>query len=84
MVNLRRRAKLRVDQSNRCGDLAIFSILKMAAATVWDFQKFGNFSGRNGQQSETVSLCQISLRLVKLLPKYGAFSIFLRWRRPPS
>jgi len=32
--------KFRKDQSNRCGDIAIFVIFKMAAAAILDFQKF--------------------------------------------
>jgi len=30
----------RKDRSNRCGNIAIFAIFKMAAATFLDFQKF--------------------------------------------
>jgi len=61
MVNLRRRAKLRGDQSIR--------------AEIWGFLKFRKFNDRSGQEGETVSLCQISWRLVKLLRRYGDFSI---------
>ena len=32
--------KFRKDRSNRCGDIAIFVIFKMAAAAILDFQKF--------------------------------------------
>jgi len=32
--------KFRKDRLNRCGDIAIFVIFKMAAATILDFQKF--------------------------------------------
>jgi len=32
--------KFRKDQSNRCADIAIFVIFKMAAAAILDFQKF--------------------------------------------
>jgi len=32
--------KFRKDQSNRCGDIAIFVIFKMVAAAILDFQKF--------------------------------------------
>jgi len=35
-VNLRRCAKFRGDQSNRCGDMAIFRFFKMAAAAILD------------------------------------------------
>ena len=37
---LHHRAKFRKDQSNRCGDIAILVIFKMAAAVILDFQKF--------------------------------------------
>jgi len=40
--------------------------------------KFRNFNGRNGQEGETVSLCQISWRSVQPSPRYGNFSIFGR------
>ena len=32
--------KFRKDWSNRCGDIAIFVIFKMAAAVILNFQKF--------------------------------------------
>ena len=44
------------------------------------FLKFRNFKGRSGQDVETASSCQFSWRLVKLLRRYGDFSIFPRWR----
>jgi len=37
---LHQRTKFRIDPSNRCGDIAIFVIFKMAAAATLDFQKF--------------------------------------------
>jgi len=37
---LHQRTKFRKDRSNRCGDIAIFVIFKMAAAAILDFQKF--------------------------------------------
>jgi len=37
---LHQRTKFRKDWSNRCGDIAIFAIFKMAAASILDFQKF--------------------------------------------
>ena len=37
---LHQRAKFRKDRSNRYGDIAIFVILKMAAAAIFNFQKF--------------------------------------------
>jgi len=41
---LHQRTKFRKDLSNRCGDIAIFVILKMAAAAILDFQKFKIFT----------------------------------------
>jgi len=40
---LHHHTKFRKDQSNCCGDIAIFVIFKMAAAAILDFQKFQNF-----------------------------------------
>jgi len=57
-----------------------FDFCKTAAAAIFDCFKFRNFSCHNGQDSETASPCQISLRLVKLLRIYGDLSIFPRWR----
>jgi len=37
---LHQHTKFRKDRSNRCGDIAIFVIFKMAAAAILDFQKF--------------------------------------------
>jgi len=37
---LHQHTKSRKDRSNRCGDIAIFLIFKMAAAAILDFQKF--------------------------------------------
>jgi len=37
---LRQFTKFCKDRSNRCGDIAIFVIFKMAAAAILDFQKF--------------------------------------------
>jgi len=37
---LHQRTKFRKDRSNRCGDIAIFVIFKMAAIAVLDFQQF--------------------------------------------
>jgi len=34
------RSKFRKDRSNRCGDIAIFVIFKMAAAAILVFEKF--------------------------------------------
>ena len=40
------------------------------------FSKFQIFNGRNGQEGQRVSQCQISRRSLKPLPKCGAISIF--------
>jgi len=37
---LHQRTKFREDQSNHCGDIAIFVIFQMAAAAILNFQKF--------------------------------------------
>ena len=37
---LHQRTKFYKDRSNRCGDIAIFVIFKMAAAAILNFQKF--------------------------------------------
>jgi len=37
---LHQRIKFRKDRSNRCGDIAIFVIFKMAAVAIMNFQKF--------------------------------------------
>jgi len=37
---LHQRTKFRKDRSNRCADIAIFVIFKMATTTILDFQKF--------------------------------------------
>ena len=37
---LHQRTKFRNDRSNRCGDIAIYVIFKMAAAAILDIQKF--------------------------------------------
>jgi len=36
---LHQRTKFRKDRSNRCGDIPIFVIFKMAAAAILNFQK---------------------------------------------
>jgi len=37
---LHQHTKFRKDRSNRCGDIAIFVIFKMAAVAILNFQKF--------------------------------------------
>jgi len=41
---LHHRTKFRKDRSNRSGDIAIFVIFKMAAASILDFLKFKNLT----------------------------------------
>jgi len=48
----------------------------MAAAAILDFRNLNFFNGRNGQEGQTASLCQISSKSLELRPRYGAFSIF--------
>jgi len=36
------------------------------------------FNGRNNQEGQNESSCQISLKLLELRPRYGDFSIFLK------
>jgi len=83
VVNLHHRAKICGDRSNRCGDMAIFHFQDGGHRHL-GILKFRNFNRCNGQENETASLRQISWPLVKLLQRYGDFSIFPRWRRPPS
>ena len=48
------------------------------------FFKFQIFNNRMAQWGRTESLCQIWSKSVKPRPRYGDFSIFSRWRPPPS
>jgi len=63
-----------IGQDMRYGD---FSIFRDGGRRHLGFLKFRNFNGREGK---TASLCQILWRFVKLLRRYGDFSIFPRWR----
>ena len=49
---LHNRAKFREDRSNRCCDIAIFVIFKMATAAILDFQKEGQNKKRKNCGSE--------------------------------
>jgi len=44
---LHQHTKFRKDRSNRCGDIAIFVIFKMAAAAILNCQKIQNFNCRS-------------------------------------
>jgi len=56
-----------------------FSIFKTAAVRHLGFLTFGNFKGRNGQGGQNASRARF-----QLLPRYGDFSFFSKWRPPPS
>jgi len=72
---MRHRAKCCADRSKRCRDIVIL-IFWMSAAAILDMFKFQLCNGPNGHEGQTASPCQISLKLLKLLPRYGDFSIF--------
>jgi len=48
------------------------------------FLKYPNFKGWKGQEGENASPCQISRRSVKPLLRFDYFSMFPKWRQPPS
>ena len=73
-------AKFRGDWSNCCRDMAIFLFLQDGGGRHLQFLKFEIFNGPARQEGRIASLCQTSWRSVKLLPRYGNFSIFPRWR----
>ena len=49
----------------------------MPAAAILDIFRSQICNGPNGHEGQTSSPCQISLKSLKLLPRYGDFSIFL-------
>ena len=57
-----------------------FDFSKMAAVRHLGFLNFLNYNGRNAQEDETASSCQVLLKSVEVLRRYGDFSIFPRWR----
>ena len=67
---LHQRTKFRKDQSNRCGDIAIFVIFKCRIS------KIRNFYERSLVGDQYVSLCQISSKPVTRLHRYGDFTVF--------
>jgi len=79
---LHQRTKFRKDRPNRCGDIAIFVIFKMAAAAILDFQnsKFGRFAARVQHASSR----QIALKSVERPQTYGDLTLFQNGSRPPS
>jgi len=77
---LHQRTKFRKDRSNRCGDIAIFVIFKMAAAAILDFQKF---------EILTVDppICVTVPNLIKIgqmVAERWRFNVFQNGGRPPS
>jgi len=61
--------KFCTDRSNRCGDISIFVIFKMAA-------EIRNFNGHSAVRGQYESLRQISSKSVKRLPRYGDLTVF--------
>ena len=64
----------------RYNDFSIF--FKMAAVRHLGFSKF--FGCQNGQAGEIASSCQILSKSFEPRLRYNDFSIFARWRQPPS
>jgi len=50
------RTKFRKDRPNRCGDIAIFVIFKMAANAIWPSSKIRNFNGRSAVRCQCVTV----------------------------
>jgi len=61
-------AKCCADRSNQ--------IVRMMAAAILDFFRYQICNGPNGHEGRIASPCQISLKSLKLWPRYGNFSIF--------
>jgi len=72
-VELRRHAKLRRNQSNRCRDVAILLSVFQDGRRHLEILNFRNFNGQNAQEGQAASLCQISSKSVKPRPRYGDF-----------
>jgi len=65
--------------------MAIFRVFKMADDRHLGFLNSGNFNGRLDAEAQDASSCQILLKSVKWLRRYGKFSIvFSDGGRPPS
>jgi len=47
----------------------------MAAAAILEFQNLNFFNGRNSQEGQTASRCQISSKSFKPWPRYASFNI---------
>jgi len=63
------------DRSNGFGDMAIFWLFQIGGSRHLEFLKFEIFNSQARQDGRTVSPCQISWQLVKLLPRCGDFLI---------
>jgi len=74
IVNLSHRAKFRGDRSNRCGDMAIFRFFQDGGHAMLNFLN-KIFNDRARQKGRTESPWQTSSQSVRLLLRYGDFSI---------
>ena len=76
---LHQQTKFRKDQSNRCGDIAIFLwFFKMAAAAILGVLKIRNFSGLSPVRGQFASSCKISSKSVNRLRRYGDLMGFFK------
>jgi len=73
------RAKCCADRLNLCRDIAIF-YFQDGAGRHFGFLKLQTFNGRNGQEGQTASSCQLFSKSLEPRLKYDDFSIFPRWR----
>ena len=71
---MRHNAKCCADWSNRCRDIVIFKFLGCRPPPSWISLNFKFVTDET--ITVTASPCQISLKSLQLLPKYGDFSIF--------
>jgi len=71
-------AKFRQNRSKGWKDMAIFRVFKIAAVHHFGFSNFGNFKGWLAVGVPYASPCQMSSKSVKLLKRYGDFSIFFQ------
>jgi len=74
---MQQRTKFRKDLSNRCRDIAIFEIFKMAAAAILNSQKkIRNFNGLSTVGANTRHRAKFSTKSVKWLHTYGDLTVF--------
>jgi len=73
---LHHRTKFRTDRSNRCGDIAIFVIFQYGGRRHLGFSKIRNFNFSSAVSGQYASSCQISLKSVKRLQRYGDLTVF--------